>query len=240
MDCLSVFNPLRLFILYLSNHLFFLSLLFPLMLSFSFLLCLPFQIWLYERLWLLHPPTIPLSQYLPKYYCDHRPKHAEVSLDEFTEFMGHLNTLDVQWVMEWWCITVTVNRVFKDNCGPLVGLRHCSYYSPHCIVRQFGDHQGLSNDDGIFHISIFIKRILDRICETWLKRMVAKDIRFPQFLHPTWGYKAWLIANMRAVKREEKDYQKSNKRKRVDWLPWYAPNFTFLHFMILMSFLFEF
>ena len=51
---------------------------------------------------------------------------------------------------------------------------------------------------------------------SWLKRMVAKDIHFPQFLHPTLGYKAWLTTDMRSVRREEKDYRKSNKRKRTE------------------------
>ena len=109
-----------------------------------------------------------------------------------------------------------VNRVFKNNCVSLIGLRRCSYYSAGRIARQFGDNQGIPNDDGIFHISIFIKRVLGRIRETWLKRMVAKDISFPRFLHPTSDYKTWLTTNMRSIRMEEKDYQKSNKRKRID------------------------
>ena len=82
-----------------------------------------------------------------------------------------------------------VNRVFKNNYVPLIGLRHCSYYSAGRIARQFGDNQGIPNDDGIFNILIFIKRVLGRIRETWLKRMVANDISFPRFLHPTSDYK---------------------------------------------------
>jgi len=46
--------------------------------------------------------------------------------------------------------------------------------------------------------------------------MVPKDICFPQFFHPTSGYKTWLTADMRLVHMEEKDYQKSNKKKRTD------------------------
>ena len=83
-------------------------------------------------------------------------------------------------------------------------------------MRRFGDHQGVLNDDGIFHISVFTKRVLGMICETWLKRMVTKDIYFLQFLHPTLGYKTWLTADKRPVCMKEKDYQKSNKRKRTD------------------------
>ena len=67
-----------------------------------------------------------------------------------------------------------------------------SYYSPGYIARWFDDRQGVLNDDGIFHISIFTEGVLGIICETWLKRMVTKDICFLQFLHPTSGYKTWL------------------------------------------------
>ena len=109
-----------------------------------------------------------------------------------------------------------VNRIFKDNSVPLVGLRRCSFYSPDRIARQFGDRQGVSSDDGAFHISVFTERVFGKICETWLKRMVARDICFTQFLHPTLGYKAWLTAGMRSIHREEKDYRKSNMRKMVD------------------------
>ena len=78
-----------------------------------------------------------------------------------------------------------VNHVFKENCVPLIGLHHYSYYSLGRIARLSSDRQGIPNDDGVFHISVFTKRVLGRICETWLKRMVAKDIHFPRFLHPT-------------------------------------------------------
>ena len=78
-----------------------------------------------------------------------------------------------------------VNHVFKDNCVPLIRLHHYSYYSLGRIARLSSDHQGIPNDDGVFHISVFTKRVLGRICETWLKRMVAKDIHVPRFLHPT-------------------------------------------------------
>ena len=83
-----------------------------------------------------------------------------------------------------------VSHVFKDYYETLVRLCHCSYSSPYRIMRQFGDHQGVSNDDGVFHILVFTKRVLGRICETWLKKMVAKGIHFPWFLHPVSGYKA--------------------------------------------------
>ena len=139
---------------------------------------------------MLHPPTVPLSQYLPKHYHDHRPKCVSMSFYEFTEFMKRNDVTDIQWVVEWWRISSMVNYSFKDNCVPLVGLRCCSHYSTCRIARQFGDHQGVPNDDGIFHISVFTKRVLGRIHETWLKRMVAKGIHFPWFLHPISGYKA--------------------------------------------------
>ena len=120
---------------------------------------------------------------------------------------------------------------FFGQALPLLLLLHMLY------CKKFSDHQGVPNDDGIFHMLVFTNRILIKIHETWFKRMVAKNICFTQFLHPTSRYKAWLVANMRSVHREEKAYQKSNKRKRTNWLPWYALNFTFLPFMILMSFL---
>ena len=107
-----------------------------------------------------------------------------------------------QWVVEWWCIINMVNSVFKDNCAPLVGLRCYSYHSTCHIATQFGDHQGVPNDEGIFHTLVFTDRILGRIHETWLKRMVVKDIPFPYFLHPTSGYRAWLAADMRSICRE--------------------------------------
>ena len=108
-----------------------------------------------------------------------------MSFDEFTELMKCINVTYIQWVVEWWRILGMVNHVFKDNCVLLVGLHHCSYYSSDRIARKFGDHQRIPSNDGVFHISIFNEKVLGRIYETWLKRMVAKDICFPQFLHPT-------------------------------------------------------
>ena len=102
-----------------------------------------------------------------------------MDFDEFNEFLKHLSLLRIQWVVEWWCITAMVNRVFKDNCVPLVGLPHCSYYSIFHITRKFGNCQGVPSDDGLLHTLAFTNRILGRIRETWLKRMVAKDIYFP-------------------------------------------------------------
>ena len=165
---------------------------------------------------MLHPPSVPPSQYHPKHYHDHRLKNNEMDSAKFIEFPNRLTTLDVQLVVESWRIIAMVNYVFKDNCVPLVRLRCCSYYSLDRITRQFGDRQGVPNDDGVFHISVFIERVFGKICETWLKRIEAKDIRFPQFLHPTSSYKAWLTVGIRLVHREEKDYQESNKRKRGD------------------------
>ena len=74
--------------------------------------------------------------------------------DEFTEFLKHLSPSDM------------VNRIFKDNCAPLVGLCRYAYYSTCPIARQFGDHQGVPNDEGIFHTLAFTDRLLGKICES--------------------------------------------------------------------------
>ena len=127
MGCLSIFNPLRLLILSLSFFFpFYLSSFYSCLLSllFPFL----FQIWKYERLRLLHPSIVPPSQYLPKHYRDRRLKRDEMSFEEFTKFMKHIDVIDIQWVVQWWHISGMVNRVFKDNYVPLVGICHCSYY----------------------------------------------------------------------------------------------------------------
>ena len=129
---------------------------------------------------MLQPPSVPFSQYQLEHYRDRKLTNKEMDPDEF---LMRLSPLGVQWMVEWWCITSMANHVFKDNYVPLIGFLHCSYYSPGHIARQFGDSQGIPNDDGIFHISIFTERVLGRIC-TWLKRMVTKDICFPWFLHP--------------------------------------------------------
>ena len=139
-----------------------------------------------------------------------------MDLDEFTEFMKHIKVLDIQWVVDWWRISSMVNHSFKDNCVPLVGLYYCSYYSTCCIARQFGDCQGAPSDDGSFHTLAFTKRILGRICETWLRRRVTKGIHFPQFLHPTLGYKKWIEVDMKWVHIDEKAYNRSNKRKKAN------------------------
>ena len=138
MDFLSVFNPSRLLILSLSF--FFISFFFPLMPFFFFPLSSLFLIWLYVRLQLVHPSTVPFSQYLPKHYRDRRPKRTEMNFDDFTEFMKHINVSDIQWVVEWWHLSGMVNQIFKDNCVLSVGLHCCSYYFTCRIARKFGDH----------------------------------------------------------------------------------------------------
>ena len=95
-----------------------------------------------------------------------------------------------------------VNHDFKDN--------HVR------IARQFGDCQGTPSDDGSFHTLAFIKRILGRICETWLWRMITRDMRFPQFLLLTAGYKDWLSIVMGSIHKEKKAYKKSNKREMTN------------------------
>ena len=162
---------------------------------------------------MLRPPSVPPSQYQPKHYHDRKLKNKEM---DPAKFLKCLPPSGIQWVVEWWHIIGMVNHFFKDNCVPFIQLHCCFYYSPSCIARQFGERQGVPNDDGIFHISVFIERVLGRIHETWLKRMVAKDICFPLFLHPTSAYKTWLTDDMRSIHTEEKDYQKPNKRKRTN------------------------
>jgi len=78
-----------------------------------------------------------------------------MNLDEFTEFMKHIEVSDIQWVVDWLRISGMVNYDFKGNCVPLVRLRCCSYYSIRHIARQFGDRQGAPSDDGSFHTLAF-------------------------------------------------------------------------------------
>ena len=87
---------------------------------------------------MLQPPVVPPSQYLPKHYHDRRPKHAEMSFEEFTELMERINAIDIQWVVEWWRISSMAHCSLKDNCVPLVGLRslllllHMLHYQTVC------------------------------------------------------------------------------------------------------------
>ena len=87
-----------------------------------------------------------------------------MSFEEFTELMEHIDATDIQWVVEWWHISIMVQRSFKDNHVPLVGLHYCSYYSTCHIARQFGDRQRAPSDDGSFHTLEFIDRTLSIIC----------------------------------------------------------------------------
>ena len=70
--------------------------------------------------------------------------------------------------------------------------------------------------------------------------MVAKDICFHWFLHPTSGYKAWLTADIRSVRMEEKDYQKSKKRKKDQLTTLIYPKFYFSALYDSHVFSFEF
>ena len=139
-----------------------------------------------------------------------------MSFDEFSEFMKCIDVTNIQWVVEWWHISSMVNCNFKDSCVPLVGLRCYSYHSTFRIARKFGDHQGAPSDDGSFHTLAFTNRVLGRICESWPQRRVTKAIYFPQFLHPTLGFKKWLEADMKWVPIDEKAYKRSNNKKRTD------------------------
>ena len=233
MDCLSVFNPSRLlmYILWIYLFLFFYFYLSvfhsTLMLYFS----LP-QIWLYKKLKLIHPPLVPFNWYKPERYSDRKLKDKDIDPVKLIELLKHLTFADIQWVVEWWRIKAMYSYGFKENCVPLIRLRRCSYYPTCHITQQLGDCQGVTCGNGSYHTLAFTKRILGRIQETWLQRLMIKDIHFPQFLHPTSRYKDWLSTDMRAVHREENDHKKSNKRKRTKWPSWYALNLTFLHFMI--------
>ena len=100
-----------------------------------FLSSLFFQIWLYEMLRLLHPATVFPSQYLPKHYCDRRPKGAEMSSDEFTEFMKHIDVIDIQWVVEWWCLTFQAWSITTLRITMFLWLGFMLFlqlYMPHC------------------------------------------------------------------------------------------------------------
>ena len=165
---------------------------------------------------MLHPPIVPPSSYLLKHYCDHRPKRAKMSFDEFIEFMERIKVIDIQWVVEWWRISSMVHRNLKDNCAPLVGLRCCSYYSTSRIARHFGNRQVAPSDNGSFHTLTFIDRTLGRICESWSRWRVTNGIYPTQFLHPTLRYKKWLEDDMKWVPIDKKAYMKSNKRKKTE------------------------
>ena len=128
---------------------------------------------------MLHPSTVPPNSYLPKHYHNCRLKCAEMSLNEFTEFMECIRVANVQWVVEWWRISSMVHHSLKDNCVPLVGFYFYSYYSTGHIARQFGDHQGAPSDDGSSHTLAFTDRTLGTICKSWSRWRVTNDIRPP-------------------------------------------------------------
>ena len=132
------------------------------MLSFS----LP-QIWLYEKLKLLYPPIVSPSRYQPKHYHDCKLKDKEMDLTWLTELLKRLTSLDVQWVVELWCIEAMSSCGLKENYLPLVGLCYCSYYPTFRIARQFGDRRGVPCGIGSFHTLAFTKIILGRIHKTW-------------------------------------------------------------------------
>ena len=97
------------------------------MLSFSFLSLLPFfflQIWPCEGF----ECSIPLLflLYVPKHYCDRRPKRVKMSFEEFTEFMERINATEIQQVVEWWRISSMAHHSLKDNCVPLVKIGRAS------------------------------------------------------------------------------------------------------------------
>ena len=141
MDWLLVFNPLRLLIsslnisLYYFFFLFFIS---PFSTQYSCFLSPP-HIWLYEKLKLLFPPIVSPSWYQPKHYRNRKLKDKEMDPTQLTELLKHLTSLDVQWVVEWWCIKAMSSCDIKKNRVPLVGLCHCSYYPTCHITQKFDD-----------------------------------------------------------------------------------------------------
>ena len=165
---------------------------------------------------MLYPPIVAPSQYQPKHYRDHKLKDKEMDPTKLIELMKHLTSSNVQWVVKWWHIKAMSSCGFKGNCVPLDGLLRCSYYPTCHISRQFDDRQEVPYGNGSFHTLTFTKKILGRIHKTWPRRAMNRDILFPQFFHPTLGYKDWLSTNMRAAHREKKDHKKSNKRKRTE------------------------
>ena len=133
-----------------------------------------------------------------------------------------------------------VHSCCKDHCVTLVGLQCYSYYSTCCISRQFGEHQGGPDDEGVFHNIVFTDRILGRISEAWPRCRVTKDIVPPKYIYPIARYKQWLEDNIKWIMRDEKTYMKSSKKaRRTKWPPWGAPCFTFLHFYDSHVFVFE-
>ena len=191
MDCLSVFNPSRhlissfiiFYFLFITHVLHFFSFFFFLF-STSSLLFFLFQIWLQEKLRLLHPLTVPLNTYLLRHLKDHWLRDAW-GFEAYIELMGRLKETDIQWVVEWWHISIMVHSCYKDHCVTLVGLRCNSYYSTCHISRQFEKCQGAPTDEGAFHTAMFINRILGRITEGWPHRKVTKDIVPPKYFYPT-------------------------------------------------------
>ena len=130
------------------------------------------------------------------------------------DLMGHLKETNIQWVEEWWHISSMVHSCYKDHCVTLLGLRCCSYYSTCHISRQFGERQGVPDDEGAFHTAVFTNRILGRISEAWLRRRVMKDIVSPKYIYPTTRYKQWLEDGMKWISKGEKAYMKTSNKER--------------------------
>ena len=105
-----------------------------------------------------------LNTYLPRHLRDHRLQDV-LGFEAYVELMGCLKETNIQWVVEWWHISNMVHSCCKDRCATLVGLCCYFYYSTYRISRQFGERQGVPNDEGAFHTAVFTNRILGRISE---------------------------------------------------------------------------
>ena len=257
MDCLSIFNPLRLLI---SSFIIFIF--FSLTLSTSF-----FFFFFFLFLYFL-PPL-----FSPPLFCRYGYKGGFnyfilLLYPSAPTFLSILGTVDfkMSWVLKRSCsLWVALWKLAFNGHGmmaylkhdghgtnltffPLsqawftaVGLRCCSYYSTYCISRQFGESQGAPNDEGAFHTVVFSNRILGRISEAWPHHKVTKDIVPPKYIYPTTSYKQWLNDDIKWILKNEKAHMKTSKKiRRTEWSPWHAPRFTFLYFYDSPIFVFEF
>ena len=83
--------------LFFSTHALFFFLCFPsLSLSLFFFF---FQIQLQERLQLLQPFIVPPSTYLFRHFRDRWLHQNDMSFEAYTELMGHIKEIDIQWVV---------------------------------------------------------------------------------------------------------------------------------------------
>ena len=221
MDCLSVFNPSRHFILFFiififshscspSLFLFFFS---PFVLFNNFILFFIFYRDMATREASVASSSYCTSIYLLKHLWDHWLQDF-LGFEVYIELIGRLKVIYIQWVVEWWNISSMVHSCYKGHCVTLVGLLCCSYYSTCRISRQFGERQGAPGDEGAFHIAVFTNRVLGKITEGWPHRRVMKDIVPPKYIYPIASYKQWLRDDMKWILKDEKAHMKTSKKIR--------------------------